>query len=423
MRVLLTTQAEQTHMLNMVPLAWALRAAGHEVRLASQPALGPAVARAGLPFVPVGTDHHFHRVFLRAFGSGLSLPDMVGETGRKPAPAEVYEGFQRIVTLWLRVVNEPMLGDLVSLCREWRPDLVVWESTTFAGSVAARACGIPHLRFLWGMDLIARLRGRLARDARADARLPGTDPLEGWLSSIAERFGTDFSEDLVYGRATLSCLPPSLRSEPGLDLPYLPFGYVPYNGRAEVPGWLRTPPDRPRVCLTLGGANTESLSADRPVSFGDLVEELDASGLEVVATMAPAPGQDPRGLPPGVRLVGRVPLHVLLPTCAAVFHHGGAGTYCTALFSATPQLVVPALMPVGRQFDELTMARRLADRGAGATLSADQLGVPALVRSLTALVSSPGARREAELLRTEMRGLPTPAGLLPRLESFLAGAR
>ena len=48
MRVLLTTYAERTHFLMMVPLAWALRTAGHDVRVAVQPKLAGAVTGAAI---------------------------------------------------------------------------------------------------------------------------------------------------------------------------------------------------------------------------------------------------------------------------------------------------------------------------------------------------------------------------------------
>ena len=41
MRILFASIAEKTHFLGMVPLAWALQTAGHEVRVASQPEMVP----------------------------------------------------------------------------------------------------------------------------------------------------------------------------------------------------------------------------------------------------------------------------------------------------------------------------------------------------------------------------------------------
>lgn len=57
MRILFATYSEKTHFLSMVPLAWALRSAGHDVRVASQPELVDVITTAGLPAVPVGEDH------------------------------------------------------------------------------------------------------------------------------------------------------------------------------------------------------------------------------------------------------------------------------------------------------------------------------------------------------------------------------
>ena len=48
MRVLMTSVAVEAHFNGMVPLAWALRAAGHEVHFASHPALTEPIAAAGL---------------------------------------------------------------------------------------------------------------------------------------------------------------------------------------------------------------------------------------------------------------------------------------------------------------------------------------------------------------------------------------
>ncbi len=54
MRILLTTYPEKPIFQPMVPLAWALRAAGHEVRVASQPFFADTITQAGLTAVPAG---------------------------------------------------------------------------------------------------------------------------------------------------------------------------------------------------------------------------------------------------------------------------------------------------------------------------------------------------------------------------------
>ena len=56
MRVLFTVNPEKAHYFAMVPLAWALRTAGHEVRVASQPRFADEITQSGLTAVPVGRD-------------------------------------------------------------------------------------------------------------------------------------------------------------------------------------------------------------------------------------------------------------------------------------------------------------------------------------------------------------------------------
>jgi UDP:flavonoid glycosyltransferase YjiC (YdhE family) len=54
MRVLFVVLPHKSHFFCMVPMAWALSAAGHEVRVASQPDITAAITAAGLNAVPVG---------------------------------------------------------------------------------------------------------------------------------------------------------------------------------------------------------------------------------------------------------------------------------------------------------------------------------------------------------------------------------
>ena len=54
MRVLLTTFAVRSHIYSLVPIAWALRAVGHDVCVATHPEGEEHVVSAGLPFAGVG---------------------------------------------------------------------------------------------------------------------------------------------------------------------------------------------------------------------------------------------------------------------------------------------------------------------------------------------------------------------------------
>jgi hypothetical protein len=414
-RVLLTCQAEPTHMLGMVPLAWALRARGHDVRFAGQPGLRTAVLRAGLPFAEAGADHRFGRALRRAPQGGVPFVDIALT---RPVDGGLLDALGRVVTFWWRMVNEPMLGDLVALCRRWRPDLVVWEETTFAGAVAAAAVGAPHARFVWGVDLIARLRERLAAHGVA----PGADPLTAWLAARADQHGAAYSADLVLGGATLACLPASLRGGAAAGTAEIPLRYVPYNGPAEVPAWLRAAPARPRVCLTLGASALERFDRGHGLALPALLAALDASGVETVAALpAEWRARLTAAAPASVRLTGHVPLHALLAAGAsAVVHHGGAGTAATALVHGVPQLLVPDLVPPAFQFDEEPLARALAGSGA-ATVLTGAAATPEAVAAAAVRRTAPAARRGAARMRARARAMPAPAAAAARLEAFAAG--
>ncbi|MFE9642502.1 hypothetical protein ACFYOC_26110, partial [Nocardiopsis alba] len=213
MRVVVATIAERSHFLAVVPLAWALRSAGHEVVVASQPELAGAVSSAGLPFAPVGRGDVLARVLRRLRGRSGTMEAVDWHDARTwELPwSELSTHMRHMVTFWWRMVNEPMVGDLVDLCRTWKPDLVVWDPITLCAPVAARACGAAHVRFLWGVDTFARMRGSYL--GRMEEQVPEVreDPLGEWLSGLAARYGVEFDEELVVGQATIDQVPDVLR--------------------------------------------------------------------------------------------------------------------------------------------------------------------------------------------------------------------
>jgi glycosyltransferase (activator-dependent family) len=406
MRVLFATQAERTHFLGLVPLAWALRAAGHEVRVASQPHLESVAAGAGLPFAAVGRDHHFARISRDGRADRHLDFDMAEDRDEVLTWDHLLQGYRGVVTWWWRTVNDPMFDDLVALCREWRPDLVVWEPSTYAAPVAAQACGAAHVRHLWSVDLFSRVRRTfLARMGERPAS-EREDPLAAWLGARAARYGVDFSETLVHGQATIEQVPSPLRVDTPPHLEYLPVRYVPYNGRAVVPDWLRTPPARPRIGLSLGTTAALRLGG-YTVDVATLLEGLADLDVEVVATL-PATEQRKLGAVPGnARLVEYVPLHALAPTCAAMVTHGGPGTVLTGLAHGVPQL----LSPNARMFDIPVLAGLVEEAGAGRVVDPDRLDAATVAEGVRALLEDPRHTRAAHALRARMEAMPTPADL------------
>lgn len=427
MRVLFVTYAARSHFFPMVPLAWALRSAGHEVRVASQPELGAVIAGAGLTAVPVGRDHRLWRSVNRFLGKRFAevdpetheavrgtriLPFDLAEHAPEQLDRERLETmYGNLVRTWYKLVNNTMVDDLVAFARWWRPDLVVWEPNSYAGAVAAKLSGAAHGRLLSGMDIFGVTRERYRELLETAPPGERADPLAEWLDERIGRHGGRFGEDLAVGQFTIDQLPDTLRMTARLH--YLRMRFLPYNGPAVVPDWLRREPERPRVALTLGVTSGEHFGG-HALGVPEVVDALAGLDIELVATVGEE-GQRNLRVPPNTRVVPSVPLHALLPGCAAAVHHAGFGTLCTTLYHGVPPLSVP------ERFDEPPFARRIADRGAGLALPMAEATGERVRELVTRLLAEPSFRRGAQQVRAEMTALPTPAELVPDLEKAVAG--
>src|SRR5690349_16434320 len=179
MRILMSTWGWRSHFYCLVPLGWALRAAGHEVLVASHPSMTPAISEAGLTAVPLGADLGFAEAFAGQIGK-------VGQDGIEPwiAPGG---GVVRLA--------EAMLDDLVAFGRSYRPDLVVWEPFNLAAAVAAAALDVPGVQMLWGPDSSGTLR--LDREVV--------------LGPLANRFGLSADDVSLTGTLQLDPAPPPMQ--------------------------------------------------------------------------------------------------------------------------------------------------------------------------------------------------------------------
>ncbi|MFE3683904.1 activator-dependent family glycosyltransferase [Streptomyces sp. NPDC059095] len=425
MRVLLTSFAMDAHFNGSVPLAWALRAAGHEVRVASQPALTGSITAAGLTAVPVGADHGLDEM-VKGVGDSV-LSHHANQSLDPDAPGQLTPAFltgwdtMMTATFFALVNDDPMVDGLVAFARDWKPDLVLWEPFTFAGAVAAKVTGAAHARLLSFPDMFLPMRraflAQLAPGPTAgDGERRGAhteDSLGQWLEWTLGRYGVPFDEEAVTGQWSVDQVPRSFR--PPSDGPTVGMRYIPYNGPlpAVVPDWLRVPPTRPRVCVTLGlTARTSEFPNAVPVDL--VLKAIEGLDVEVVATL----GAEERALlthvPDNVRLVDHIPLHALLPTCAAIVHHGGAGTWSTALVEGVPQIAM------GWIWDAIERARRQQELGAGLHLPSHEVTVEGLRSRLVRLLEEPSFAAAAARLRTEAASEPTPAEIVPVLERLTA---
>ncbi|MFC9975236.1 activator-dependent family glycosyltransferase [Spirillospora sp. NPDC127200] len=429
MRVLFTTLAAKTHMYAQVPLAWALHTAGHEVVVASQPDLVDVITSTGLTAVGVGDPLNMEAQLAEVnenIGDDAERDQSEADVGldmseQRPEKLTwdyVLNVFTAMTALaFQNTCPEQMMDDLVAFSRRWKPDLVVWDTMTFAGPVAARACGAAHARLLYGLDLVGRMRRVFLDMLEAKPPELRDDPLGEWLTWSLERYGCDgYAEDMVVGQWSIDQTPSWMRLP--LDLNYVPVRYIPYNGPSSIPAWLHERPKRKRVCLTLGLAHRDERGGDR-ASIGDLLEAVADLDVEVVATLDSRQLKSMPQVPDNVRVVDFVPLNALLPTCSAIIHHGGSGTLTTAMAHGVPQLIVPHML-----WDSINTAQELEEHGAGLYVHDIEHVSPAELKTqLARLLEEPSFAARAAGLRREMIGTPSPNDIVPVLERLTAEHR
>lgn len=421
MRVLLLTLAQKAHLYIEAPLAWALRTAGHEVCVVSQPDLAEELRPTGLTGVEVG----------RAGGGEVStrMTEAEPDTGRSEAlprnPVQAdYTRDDPTATLeavayglYPAISPDDVFDDAVAFARRWKPDLVIWDMLAYAGPVVARASNAAHCRLVLATDGMAQLRMEfLAR--RAD---PGYDPMRDWLQPKLDRHGCgEFDEETVLGQWSIDAMP-SWTWHP-TDVRYVRMRHLAFNGSAIVPDWLFDEPERERVCITLGMSHRES---GRPeASAGDLLEAVADLDVEVIATLDEKQLAAAGRLPDNVRAVDFVPLNALLPTCAAIVHHGGGGTFAGAVEHGVPQLISPSAWWTEKYYGPVAMANGVQEQGAGVYISdSDRLTAEALRHHLVRVLENPSFRENAMRLREEALRTPTPNDVVPVLADLTAQHR
>ncbi|QKW24457.1 DUF1205 domain-containing protein [Kitasatospora sp. NA04385] len=388
MRVLLMASPVPTHLLPLLPVAWAARAAGHEVLVAGQPDLVGAAREGGLPIAVIGHEQREIETRRERRARGEADPGAEGGSRREPP-------WESLAERW-RARVEDVLDPALDLAGQWRPDLVLADPLEYASLVVGGVLGVPVVHHRWGVDSFSS-----RSFDRVQQALAPTCAAHG-LSGLA-------GPDLV-----LDPCPPSLQHPEAA--PATPVRFVPSNGTGVRPDWAARPADRRRICVSLG---LRTLALEGPAVLAGALRGLaELPGTETVATVGAEHREALGPLPGNVRLVDPTPLDLFLDGCDLVVHHGGSGTGLAAIGRGLPQLVLPQTPWTAEH------AERTTELGAGLSLpAAEQQRDPAAVASAAArLLEEPAHRAAAAVLRAEMLATPAPADLVADLAA-LAAAR
>ncbi|GLZ30931.1 glucosyl transferase [Lentzea sp. NBRC 105346] len=372
MRVLFVSALGTGHVLPAIPLAWALRAAGHDVLLA---AAGDALVaeRAGIAVEDVLPGQNMSGVFewIKA-----NRPELVERLGNTAGTRDLREA----VPVFARVADR-MADGIVDTAIRYAPDIVVYTQLQGAGPLAAAKLGIPAVQQGFGF-----------------ARTAGVNELmREHLAEAYQRHGVTGSAS----PAKIDVAPPSML---GGEPEGWSTRYIPYNGGIVLPDLLRRPSSRPRVAVTLGTVSPTMNGFATVRRIIDVAADVDAEFVLAVGST------DIGDLPDNVIALPWMPLNSLLRTCSAVIHHGGAGTTLTAIDAGLPQLVLPD------GADRFANADAVHDRGIGVSITPSDVDE----EMIDWLLRSDKPRAVAAEVRDEMHGMPTPASLVPRLVELAA---
>ncbi|MFJ6771169.1 glycosyltransferase [Kitasatospora sp. NPDC091257] len=339
MRILIATAGSRGDVAPFTGLGVRLRAAGHQVAVATHDTFAGPVRAAGLEYRPLPVDPRAElasaegRRLLRA-GSGPG-------------------GILQLLRLARRFM--PALGEGIADATALGTDLLLTTSTTSAlGQVAAEAVGIPSI----GLYLQP-----LSPTREFAPAVTGTRSL-GRSGNLLAGHAVQAATDQLFGPAVRGLrqrlgLPPLGVARARRNHPVL-HGFSPlvvprpadWHPRLDVAGYW-WPPERPD--WTPPARLLDFLAAGPPpvfVGFGSLVvpdpERLTATVLAAARAArvrlllqsgwSELAAEDSDS----VLTIGDTPHDWLFPRTAAVVHHAGAGTTAAALRSGTPTVPVPA---------------------------------------------------------------------------------
>lgn len=372
------------HLLPLVPVAMAARAAGHAVAFTGDSTTLTLVLAAGF----------------EAFPTTAGRPP--GPPERRPlAPLDPAREERDLRELFARDGARRRAAGMVERIEAWHPDIVICDEVDFGTVIAAERLGLPYV------TVVVLAAGGLIRP----------DVVGAALDEVRLEHGLAPDPTLAaLGRyLVLAPAPPSLR-DPRFPLPATAFGIrndAPDASLAAAPPpWRVTRPDGPALYVTLGTIfNIES---------GDLLERI-LTALEdhpgdVIATVGAE--IDPSELgprPDHIHIERFIAQSAVLPHVQAVISHAGSGSVLGALAHGRPMV----LLPMGAD-QPLNAARCVAT---GAAVALDPVAAtPATIRDAVLSITDDRAfAHAAGRLQAEMAALPAPEDAVDRIVALVRG--
>jgi UDP:flavonoid glycosyltransferase YjiC (YdhE family) len=382
MRVLVTSTAGAGHVYPVVPLACALRDADHDVRWAIAPQACAKIEEFGVLAVPAGLD--------RMDAMAQDRRELLARFMAAPPRQRRVVAHPGFVTR----LAPPMLDDLVRVCDELVPDVIVHEPNEYAAAPVATARRIPHVTIGFGGpppdevlaaidDPLRQLWSRLGLDLRPAAGL----------------------YDHLY---CAHCRHRSVRQWPSPRCSGC--GRSGFDGAVEqhAPSWLEElRRKRPCVYVNFG---TE-VAGFAPIH--DVLEAVAPLDVDALLTVGPAidPGSVERP-PTNVRIERYIPQRFVLARSALLVSHAGSGAMLGAASRGIPQLCLPIAV------DQFENADFVSAAAIGLTLEPHEVEPTTLRDAIQRLLDDPSFMDRANSIANEIAAMPPPSSHVARTEQL-----
>ncbi len=381
MRILFTCRPTTGHYLPLVPFARMAMALGHEVAFASAEPIISLAREAGFATFRAGEDDG---VSLRALAAnGVAFFQLPPSQMRPVAFGSLFAKFE----------SPQRLADLLAVGREFRPDVILHEVAELAAPVLGAVLGVPWVTVGFGPLLKPEVAEMAADGAAAMWRAHGLEPRR-WAG--------------LYEHLYIDPCPPAMQLPAIADLPAV-IGIRPAS--VAQPDAVRS---RRRIYVTFGTLWNTGPAAVELMRVA--VAGAARLGVEVVVTVGRATDPEVLGPQPGHVQVHRfIDQDQILPDCACVLGHGGAGTLLGALGWGVPLLLLPQFAD---QFDN---AARAVEAGVALALGRDAVSAEAIGDALARLLQEPGFAERACVVQGQLAAMPEARAVFERIAALAGG--
>jgi rhamnosyltransferase subunit B len=366
MRIVLTAVGTAGDVYPFIGLGVDLKGMGHEVLLVTHSPFAEPALRAGLGFIPIGSD--------------LEYTNAIRNNSLIWDPTEGYAEVARCALAIMPELYSVLLDNI------YIPDtIIVAHYLDFASPLIQTTFDVPVIT-----ALTSPVGLQFGDQHLAKLELP--EPLRVLRDEVGD--GWNLSRVL-----TLGLFPQWFGSSgPSFPRPIMFAGFPLYDTVGE------TPPQVENVLSGSAPVTVFSLGSRAVADAVDSQQFIDAAGeacgiLDVNGLIL--------GVPPGSSFRSHAslveasfaPLSKVLPRTQAIVHHGGVGTIATAMATGTPQLAIPLC------HDQPENTKLMVELGVGACLPYSDYDARTIAEQLGRLVGSSEVQERCKQVQSMCSGM------------------